>query len=526
MLTRRTLLQGASAGLTAGLACPAIGRADAARVLRFVPQAAYSAPDPVWTSAIIVATHAFMVWDTLYGVDIGLTPRPQMCSGHEVSDDGLIWTFTLRDGLLFHDGGKVRAQDVVASIHRWGQRDTFGQRLIGLAAEMTALDDARLRIRLAEPFPLMLYALGAQNCFIMPERMAQTPASQAIKEYIGSGPFRFRVDEWVSGVRSVYERFDKYLPRQEPPDFLAGGKVVNFDRVEWSIQPDPGTAVAALQAGEVDWIDQPLFDLVPELKRSHGVSVQQLDPFGLIGIIAMNHLHPPFDNPKLRRAVLPVIDQHEYVAAVLGDQAGYATLPVGYFTAGSPMASDAGMAAFTGPRDSALARKLVVEAGYGGEKILLMAPSDQPQMQAMAEVTYSLFKQIGLNVELLSMDWGSLLTRRASTKPPAEGGWNCFNTRLSGLGAANPASAELRGNGLQAWFGWPTDPKLETLREDWFHAVDLAAQKTVAEHMQLEAFQEVPYIPLGQWSQPTAFRTDLTGFVRSSNPLFWGVRRG
>jgi len=525
MLTRRTWLGEATAALSLPLGGPAVVRAETSRVLRFVPQAAYSSPDPIWTTAIIVATHGMMVWDTLYGVDIHLTPHPQMCAGHEVSDDGLSWTFTLRDGLLFHDGGKVRAQDAIASIHRWGQRDTFGQLLTSLTADMQAEDDARFRIRLTAPFPLMLFALGAQNCFIMPERMARTPASQPIQEYVGSGPFRFKMDEWVSGVRSVYERFDKYAPRQEPADFLAGGKVVHFDRVEWVIQPDPGTAASALQVGEVDWIDQPLFDLVPALKRSAGVAVRQLDPFGLIGIIALNHLHPPFDNPKLRRALLPAIDQHDYVAAVLGDQTDYARLPVGYFTAGSLMASNVGLGALDGPRDVGLARRLVSQSGYSGEKVLLMAPSDQPQMTAMADVTASVFKQIGLNVDLVAMDWGTLLSRRASTKPPDAGGWNCFNTRLTGLGAANPASAQLRGNGLNAWFGWPTDPTLESLREAWFRAPDAAARKQVAEQMQEAAFRSVPYVPLGQWSQPTAFRSDLTDFVAGSNPLFWGVRR-
>ncbi|MDR3537474.1 MAG: ABC transporter substrate-binding protein [Acetobacteraceae bacterium] len=522
MPTRRAVLS----GLAAGLACPAIARAASASVLRFVPQAAYASPDPVWTSAIVVATHAFMVWDTLYGVDIGLTPHPQMCSGHEVSADRLTWTFTLRDGLLFHDGDKVRAQDAIASIRRWAERDTFGQRLAGLTAEMVALDDARFRIRLTAPFPHMLYAFGAQNCFIMPERIARTPASEAIKEFVGSGPYRFRADQWMSGVRSVYERFQQYTPRPEPPDFLAGGKIVHFDRVEWSVQPDPGTAMAALQAGEVDWIDQPLFDLVPALKRSTGVTVQQLDPFGLIGVIELNHLQPPFDNPKLRRALLPVIDQHEYVAAVLGDQVGYAALPVGYFTAGSPMANAAGMAALTGPRDRALARRLVAESGYAGQKALLMSPSDQPQMHAMAEVTASVLQDIGVAVDLVAVDWGTLLTRRTSKKPPGEGGWSCFNTRQPGLAAANPANGQLRGNGARAWYGWPTAPALETAREAWFAADDLAAQKAAAEQAQQAAFDAVPYIPLGQWSQPTAFRSDLSGFVRGSNPLFWGVRRG
>ena len=445
MLNRRTLIGGASA--IAGLARPAVLQAQTRRVLRFVPQAAYSVPDPVWTTAIVVQTHAFMVWDTLYGVDIGLAPQPQMCAGHEVSDDGLAWTFTLRPDLLFHDGAKVRAVDAVASIRRWAPRNSFGQRLLEVTAEMAALDDARLRIRLTQPFPPMLYALASQNCFVMPERMAATSPNAPIKEFVGSGPFRFKADEWVSGVRSVYERFEAYAPRPEPPDFLAGGKTVHFDRVEWSVQPDPGTAAAALQAGEVDWIDQPLFDLVPTLDRDPSITVRQLDHFGLIGIIGLNHLYPPFDNSKLRRAVLSAIDQKEYVAAVLGDQTRFAKLPVGYFTVGSPMASDAGMEALTAPRDLAVSRRLVGESGYGGEKILFMSPSDQPQMHAMAEVSASLFRQIGLNVETVAMDWGTLLSRRASKKPPAEGGWNCFNTRLTGLGAADPASPQLRGNG-------------------------------------------------------------------------------
>ena len=522
MIRRRTLVAAAPA---LALARPAVAQPAANRVLRFVPQAAYSVPDPVWTTAIVVVTHSLMVYDTLYGVDLGLVPQPQMCAGHSVSDDGLSWEFTLRDGLLFHDGAPVRGVDAVASIRRWGQRDTFGQQLLQLTTEMSAPSDSVFRIRLARPFPRMLYALGASNCFIVPERVARTPASEPIDDFTGSGPFRFVVEEWVAGVRAVYARFEKYQPRAEPPNFLAGGKTVHFDRVEWITQPDPGTAASALKAGEIDWIDQPLFDLVPSLKRDPRISVQQLDAFGLIGIIALNHLQPPFDNAKLRQALLPAIDQRDYIAAVLGDQAEYARLPVGYFTNGSPMASDAGMQALSGKRDVALARKLVEASGYSGETIALMDPADQPQMHAMAEVTRGVYEQLGLKVRVESTDWGTLLSRRAVMKSVGDGGWSSFNTRQTGLGAADPTNAQLRGNGLKAWFGWPTDPALDAARAEWFSAPDLAAQQRAAAAMQLEAFQSIPYIPLGQWSQPTAFRSDLTGFVKGSNPVFWGVRR-
>lgn len=530
MLTRRHVLAAPlAAPIAAPLASTALSRPALARgndkVLKFVPAAAYSSPDPVWTTAIVVAIHALMVWDTPYGADMSLTPKPQMCEGHEVSSDGLTWTFRLRDGLLFHDGERVLGRDVAASIKRWGQRDVFGQRLLAIAHEIDAPSDRTFRIRLKEPFPQMLYALGAQNCFVMPERMAMVPANQAIKEFVGSGPFRFVDNEFVSGVRAVYARNDKYVSRQEPSDNTAGGKPVHFERVEWVIQPDSGTAANALVSGEVDWIDQPLFDLLPVLERSPDVTLAEAYPFGLIGTIILNHTQPPFDNKKLRQALLHAVDQQEFLDAVLGDQARFGKLPTGYFTVGSPSASTAGMDVLTGPRDIARARRMVAESGYKGEPVVLMSPSDQPQMHAMAAVTDALFKRLGINSQLVAVDWGTLLSRRAMTKPAAEGGWNAFNTRLAGGGASNPTNIALRGSGPKAWFGWPDIPELETLREAWFKAPTLEEQKAIAAKMQLAAFDGVPYIPLGQWSQPTAHRKDLTGIVPGLNHVFWGVRR-
>jgi len=414
---------------------------------------------------------------------------------------------------------------VVPSINRWGQRNTYGQRLLAIADEIAVVDDRRFRIRLKEPFPQMRYAL-AQGCYVMPQRMAQVPASQPIKEYVGSGPFRFVAEDWVSGVRSVYLRNDRYVPRQEAPSNTSGAKVVHFERVEWVIQPDPGTGASALLAGEVDWVDQPLFDHLPMLARNTGVKLDEADPFGLIGGLFLNHTQPPFNNKKLRQALLLAVDQRDFIAAVLGEQQRYGKIPVGYFTVGSPLASDAGMAALTGPRDIARARRLVAESGYAGEPVLLMSPSDQPQMHAMAALCDSMFKKLGINVTLTSTDWGTLLTRRSVAKPASEGGWNAFNTRITGLGGADPTSVQLRANGARAWFGWPDIPDLERLREEWFRAPTLAEQQRICREMQLAAFEGVPYIPLGQWSQPTAHRADLTGFVKSSTHVFWGVRRG
>ena len=361
-MRRRDLLKAVPLLMT-----PALARADTLP-LRFIPNANLTSLDPIWTTALVAQAHGYLVYDTLYGIDASSNLQPQMCAGHEVSADELTWTFTLRDGLVFHDGEKVLAKDCVMSLKRWASRDSFGQQLTRVANEIVGLDDKRFQIRLKKPFRQMLYGLGARSCFMMPERMAKTPASEQVKETVGSGPFRFLPGEWVSGAHAGYSRFDGYVPRQEPPSFYAGGKVAHFERVEWIVQPDSATAAAALQQGEVDWIEQPLIDLCPMLRTAPGVVVAVNDPFGWQPIIALNHLTTPFDNPKLRRALLPALDQKAFLTAVIGEQAELGRVPGGYFADGQPMASHAGLEVLTRPRDLALAKRLVAEAGYARRK--------------------------------------------------------------------------------------------------------------------------------------------------------------
>ena len=525
MKRRHFLAASAAATIAPALARPAIAQGDA-RVLRFVPQADLASPDPVWTSTVVAANHGLMVWDTLFGVDGSLTPRLQMLEGYTLSDDKLTWTMKLRDGLLFHDGEPVRSVDCITSINRWAKRNGFGQRMTTQLAEMKVVDDKSFVIRLTKPFPHLPYALGESPCYIMPERIAKTDAFQQIKEYVGSGPYQFLPKEWVSGSGAAWARFDKYVPRQEKADLFSGGKVAHFDRVQWTTMPDPATKAAALQSGEVDWVEQPLIDLLPMLRKSPGVVVEALDPVGVVAIIGVNHTQPPFDNRKLLQAILPAVDEREFMSAVVGDQMDLAKTDVGFFTLGTPLANDAGMEVLTGPRNIALAKKLVSESGYKGEPILLMSPSDQPALQAMAQVTDSLFKSIGLNSQYTSMDWGTLVSRRASHAPASEGGWNAFCTTWTGLTLSEPGSSyPLRGNGKAGWFGWPEDPEMEALRDKWFDAPDLAAQKAIAEDIQRLAFQHVPYIPTGQYFQPTAHRSNMTGFLKSPLSLFWNVQK-
>ncbi len=523
-MKRRDLLRATAASAAVGLARPSL--AQGARILRYVPQADLANPDPVWSTATVAFIHGNMIWDQLYSLDEGLTPRPQMLAGAETDADGLTWRLTLRDGLMFHDGTPVRAQDCVASILRTGKRITTPQTLMAFTNEVKALDDKRIEFRLKRRFSLLPFALT--DVFIMPERIAKTDAFTQISEYVGSGPYRFLRDEWQAGSHAAYARNEKYVPRQEPISMWAGGRVAIFDRVEWKIIPDPATQTAALQQNEVDWVEQPLIDLVPMLRKSPNVNVEVFDKFGTLMVHAFNFYNPPFDNVKLRRAVLSAVNQQDYVNAVVGEQTSLGRVGVGLFPLASPYASSAGMEALTGPRDLDKSKRLVEQSGYKGEPIVLMVPSDQPTLVAEDQVTNALYKSLGLNVQYTSLDWGTMIQRRNSREAPDKGGWNCYCTGWVGLSVASPFThLPLRANGaeMKAWWR-PTDDKFEQLRNDWLDAPDLAAQKKICDDIQLRAFQEVPFIPLGQWFAPTAFRDNLSGFAKSPFPVFWGVKRG
>jgi peptide/nickel transport system substrate-binding protein len=390
---------------------------------------------------------------------------------------------------------------------------------------MKALDDKRIEFRLKRRFALLPFALS--NVFVMPERIAKTDAFTQISEYIGSGPFRFLRDEWKAGSGAPYARNERYVPRQEPISMAAGGKLVNFDRVEWKIIPDPATQAAALQRGEVDWVEQPLIDLTPMLRKAPDVKMEVFDTLGTLMVLAFNHYQPPFDNVKLRRAVLAADNQKDYVDAVVGEQSSLGRVGVGVFPLASPYPSTAGMAALTGPRDLDAARRMVGESGYKGEPIVLMVPTDQPTLVQTDQVTNALFKSLGLNVQYTSLDWGTLIQRRNSKELPDKGGWSSYCTGWVGISVASPFThLPLRANGAAASARWrPTDDKLEQLRNDWLDAPDLAAQKKICDDIQLRAFDLVPFIPTGQSFSPTAFRSNLSGFAKSPSPVFWGVKR-
>ncbi len=528
-LFQRLLHTAAATTLVLCLTNPRASAESAQTALRFIPQADLRSIDPIWTTAYVTRNFGYLVFDTLFALDKDFKPQPQMVDHWKVSDDKLTYTFTLRDGLRWHDGQPVRAADCVASIGRWGKRDPFGQKMMEAVTEIKPVDDKNFTIVLKTPFPLLLNALGKLSSnvpFMMPERLAETDPYKQIAEAIGSGPFKFVKSEWVPGNTAVFVKNTEYVPRKEQPSFAAGGKIAKVDRVEWLYIPDSATASAALNADEADWYEQPPADLLPVFAGNPEVVVATVDPLGNQGILRFNHVQPPFDNLKLREAVLNLVNQKDYMQAAAGNPKYWKTC-VALFGCGAPFETTAGAEALLNGPDPAKAKQLIAESGYKGEKIVLLDATDQPIVHAQALVTLAMLRQAGFNVELQALDWGTLITRRASKAPIDQGGWNIFHTWTSAPDLASPAvDAALRSNDGKGWFGWPTDLKLEGLIDQWFKAPDFAAQKKLAADIQTEAYQgEVPYVPTGQFVVPTAYRKNLHGIIIAPVVFFWNVEK-
>jgi peptide/nickel transport system substrate-binding protein len=529
-MLRRDLLRGATA---AALARPALAQPAGSRTLVFVPQANLTSLDPIWTTATVTRNYAFMVFDTLFGTDDALQPRPQMAEGYTTEDDGRRWTIRLRDGLLFHDGTPVLARDCVASLQRWMRRDGLGQTIAGRLDALEAPDDRTLVFRLNRPFPPLLTALAKTQpspAMIMPARIAATDAFKQITEVVGSGPFRFVADEYVSGSRAVFAKHAGYRPRDDEPSSVAGAKRVLVDRVEWRIIPEAGTAVNALRSGEVDWLEMPIPDLLPVLRRDRTVVVGRLDPYGLYPVLRFNHLVGPTTNRGLRQAILAAVDPREVMQAVMGDDAGTYNAPIGCFLPGTAYANDAAMDRVGGVGDGpdlAKIKAMLSAAGYAGEKLTLLHPTDQPFYDAMSQVVAATLKRVGVAVDDAAMDWGTVVQRRASKEPLDRGGWSLFCTSFPALDWVDPLSAPaMRGTGGSAWYGWPTNPAIEALRAQWIDSADVAERKRLAAAMQQETFTDALFVPLGQYFQSAAWRSNISGHLKGQPPLFWNVSKG
>lgn len=519
--------------LAAMLAGPSLLGASAAqaktKTLVAVMHSDLRVTDPIITTAYISRDHGYMVYDTLLATDADFKVRPQMADW-KISDDKLTYTFTLRDGLKWHDGAPVTAEDCVASLRRWAARDGMGQKLMDFTASLEATDARTITLKLKEPYALVLESIAKPSSvvpFMMPKRIAQTPPDKAIAEQIGSGPFKFVQAEFQPGVKAVYVKNTDYVPRKEPPSWTAGGKVVKVDRVEWVTMADAQTAINALQSGDIDFIENPSFDMVPVLEKDPELTVHTLSSLGFQTLGRMNFLYPPFDNVKVRRAALMAMRQKDVLDALVGNPKYYKVCGA-IFGCGTPFATDVGAESLVKGNGMAEAKKLLAESGYDGTPVVIMAPGDVVTLKAQPIVAAQLLRDAGFKVDVQATDWQTVVTRRASQKPPKEGGWNMFFTNWAGPDILNPvAHVTLNGKGKNGgWFGWPEDAKMEDLRDAFVRARSLDEQKKIAAEIQARVFEQVTYVPLGQYLAPSVWRKEITGVLDGpATPVFWNVEK-
>lgn len=528
-MKRRQFLIASAATISAAMVADLGSEAQAQtkKVLKFIPQADLAVIDPHGTPAYVTRNHAMLVYDTLYGVDSNNVPQPQMIEKGVASADGKLWTLTLRSGLKFHDGSPVRGADVVASLNRWMKKDGFAAALANVLTALEAPDDTTITFKLSKPFPILPDLLGKMSSYstgIMPERLAKTDPATPVAEIIGSGPYRYIMAERVPGSLNVYEKFADYAPRSEPADNLAGGKVAHFDRIEWHTIPDPATAAAALQAGEMDWWEQPTPDLMP-LFAGSDVKVEVKDKSGNLGLLRMNCLQPPFNNPKIREVVLKAVNQTQFMLAAVGEDKSLWSVPQGFFNPKSALASTEGLETFTQTKDFDALKKEMVAAGYKGERVVLLATADYPVINAFGQVAADMMRKIGMNVDLQVQDWATMASRMKNKGSVDQGGYSAFGNFSAGAGAMNPAShTYLRSGGERAFDGWPDIPEIEKLRAAWLDAGSVQEQAEIGRKIQEIALKEVPFVPLGLFYFPTAYRSNLKGIL-DTMPLFWNVDR-
>ena len=530
--TRRTFLHTGVAA-TAVVGAPGLLRAQTTparqKTVRAVMQGDLRAFDPIWTTANITAYHGAMVYDTLFGLDANLQPQPQMVGRHGVSDDKLTYTFELRDGLKFSDGSTVTADDVVASIRRWAARDGAGQHMMARVKDISKKDDKTFVIALKEPYGLVIDVMAKTSTpllYVMRKKEAETDPMQQVTSYVGSGPFTFNQDETKQGARYVYDRNPNYVPRPEAASGMAGAKIAKLDRVIWENMPDQMTAMSALQAGEIDFVELPPIDLLDQFEGDKNIKVEVLNKTGSVGWIRLNFLHPPFDNVDARRAMLYLVNQEEYLKATFGNPKYYSKCGSN-FACGTPMENDENTAWFKEAPSPAKARELFRKAGYDGRPVVVLHATNIDYMNNAAQITAQRLREIGVNVQLATSDWGGVVTRRAVKTAPDQGGWNIFITSAGGNSVGNPIA--LTGHaaiGEKGWFGWPADETHEKLRDKWAAAPTLEDKKAVARELQKNAWDFVPHVWFGQWQSPVAYRSNLRGVIAVPEIIpFWNIEK-
>lgn len=516
-------------GLTASLLLASVSTAHAQKTLKAVMDAELQVLDPIATTSYVTRTFAYLVYDTLIAMDSKGDYKPQMLESFSASADRMTYTFKLRDGLEWSDGAPVTAEDCVASIKRWAARDGLGKMMMAATASISVVDSKTFTLKLAKPFGFVIEALGKPSSNVpvmMPARIAaNADPAKPVAEVIGSGPFVFKKEQWVPGSRAVFEKNPRYKPRSEPADGLAGGKNVYIDRLEMVSLPDSASKIAALQAGEIHYLQYTPFDFINVLKRNSNIVLDGGTGLAnFMGAMRPNHLQPPFNNVKVRQALQALMVQKDFQSAI-GLPADM-LLPecLSVFMCNSTYSSTAGTENLKNPGVEK-AKRLLKEAGYKGEKVVVLHSTDVPTIHLSATVIEELMKQAGFNVEVAASDWSTVAQRRWSKEPTDKGGWSLLPLIWAGHDLGSPLTHYgVAYNCTDGYAGWSCDEETKKLLEQFTVETDLAKRKALADGLQKRVHEDVSVVLWGQYVSPSAYSKSLSGLLSTGIPLFWNVK--
>ena len=476
--------------------------------LKYVPLADQLGLDPGFSSYIQTIQHSLMINDFLFTPDADLNVQPQMVDTWDLSADGTVYTFNLRDGLAYTDGRPVEAQHVVQTMERGIKVDTYGKFLAPLVAGMEAVDANTLTLTLTEPLGFTLNALGYAStrfALVMPPEYTALPQSEKSAGEIGAGPWQFV--EWRPGDQIDYVRNDNYVPRDEPASGYGGGKHVFLDAHEWHIIPDSGVKVAAVETGQVDFVDWPPPDSFARTAANPDL-VTVRDTAGPMAFIYVNKLAPPFNDPRARKALQAAVGQKEHLLTAYPESLAAPCAAI-FGCSAAPWTSTAGLEPWIIESDMELAQELWDQV-YQGEKLVLVQWTGRPEYQNPGLLTKQLLEDLGADVELFTTDTaaGSALVRNREASE--SGDWHVGH--LVSTNYVDPISTSFL-NPSYGYGGWSVSDRITELKDEFLKANDDAERRRVVDEIQTLNYADSEGIITGQAFRHKVYRKDVKDVI-------------
>ena len=478
--------------------------------LRVVAQGSFSSLDPLPLPAVISVHTSVHVYEHLFAWDFNLNPQPQLVDTWGISGDNMTYTFTLRDGITFHNGDPVTSDDVIASINRWLPAPSV-KNTAGFISEAVKVDDLTFVINLNEPFGGLVIGLGTSPHLspqIWPEDIANSaPFSEPITEWIGTGPYEF--ETWEPGNKLSIVRYDGFISRPEPENFLAGGKRAYLDRIEWVEIPNDETKYAGLETGQWDIVDGISLDFASRIRDNNDIGLVVTKPGNQSEVWAKGSFAPT-DNKLVRQAILAAVDAESMMAS-LGDPELW-ILCSSVFFCGTPWESTVSEELYN-QNNPERAAELLDQAGYAGETIVILNSSDHPQLNPLGIVLKPSLEAAGMTVEMPGMDLATVISRLGAND------WNLFTNFCPASTCAQPDISPVNNLSETLW-GWPGYPDLVA---EFIRAPNLDAKKAVVDRMQAAAYEDAYNIVLGQFFPMLPHQIRVANLKPTAFPTYYNV---